>query len=192
MLTIVAGPNGSGKSTFTRVLLSDSLLPVLDPDAIARRIAPATPERGAIRAGREVLRPRDLLLARRSSFVIETTLAGVTSARHIQAARAAGFRVTLVYISVEPVELYIRRVNQRVALGGHEVPELDIRRRYRRSLANLPIIIGHVDASRLFDNSGVGAATLVAEFAQGDLVYRAPVLPAWLTRSIGSMPPDPG
>jgi predicted ABC-type ATPase len=117
-LTIVAGPNGSGKSTFTRVLLSDSLLSVLDPDAIARQIAPATPERGAIRAGREVLRQRDLLLARRESFAIETTLAGVTTAHHIQAARAVGFRVTLVYICAEPVELCIGRVGQRVALGG--------------------------------------------------------------------------
>ena len=60
-LTIVAGPNGSGKSTFTGSLLSSTSLPVLDPDAIARQIAPAATERGAIRAGQEELRQRDIL-----------------------------------------------------------------------------------------------------------------------------------
>lgn len=123
--------------------------------------------------------------------MIETTLAGVTTTRHIRAAREAGFRVALVYICAEPVEVCIRRVAQRVALGGHAVPESDIRRRYRRSLANLPLIIEQVDAARLFDNSSIGAATLVAELTRGEVVYRAPVLPAWLTRSIGSLLPDP-
>jgi len=107
-----------------------------------------------------------------------------------QAARSAGFRVNLVYICAEPLDVCIRRVAQRVALGGHAVPDADIRRRYTRSLANLPSIISQVDATRLFDNSGVGTATLVAEFAGLAVVYLAPVRPTWIAQSLGDLLAD--
>lgn len=185
ILTLVAGPNGSGKSTFTRALLAVSGLPILDPDAFARRLDPDHPARAAVRAGRAALRERDRLLTERSSLVVETTLAGTSTLRDIGKARAAGYSVHLIYICAEPVETCIQRVAERVAAGGHSVAEIDIRRRYSRSLTNLPEVLAHCDASRFFDNSGAGNGTLVAEFSEGRLTYRAAVLPSWLRQSLG-------
>ena len=67
-LIVVAGANGSGKSSLTK--LSALQLPVIDPDAIAREIAPERPESVALLAGREALnRSKDYV---RSSFSFAT------------------------------------------------------------------------------------------------------------------------
>jgi predicted ABC-type ATPase len=53
-------------------------------------------------------------------------------------ARAAGYHVGLVFVVLDSVDLNILRVQERVRMGGHSIPEKDIRRRYGRALANLP------------------------------------------------------
>ena len=74
-LHIVAGPNGSGKSTLTRSRRFGGAH-VIDPDAIARRIAPGDLESATLSAGREAARERRVMLAGRRTLVVETTLAG--------------------------------------------------------------------------------------------------------------------
>lgn len=46
------------------------------------------------------------------------------------------------------------RIEQRVALGGHTVPECDVRRRYNRSLNNFKDIIPNVSHWELYYNGG--------------------------------------
>ena len=47
----------------------------------------------------------------------------------------------------------VTRIRNRVLTGGHDVPEPDVRRRYHRSLKNLPIAMKRADHTILFDNS---------------------------------------
>jgi predicted ABC-type ATPase len=54
-----------------------------------------------------------------------------------------------------------------VKLGGHNVPEIDIRRRYERSLRNLPLAIGRADHAILLDNSTDKGYQFVAHFVYG-------------------------
>ncbi len=51
-LVVIAGPNGSGKSTLTKKIRSDLKIPIIDPDAEARKINPSAPESAAVAAGR--------------------------------------------------------------------------------------------------------------------------------------------
>ena len=44
------------------------------------------------------------------------------------------FEVVLIYIGTESVEINLARIAKRVLGGGHDVPEIDVRRRYLRSL----------------------------------------------------------
>ena len=44
----------------------------------------------------------------------------------------------------------------RVARGGHDIPEADIRRRYTRSLTNLVRLLPKLSELRVFDNSDEG------------------------------------
>ena len=150
-LYVVAGPNGSGKSTLTKSGRFRDVR-IVDPDQIACRIAPDDPQRAAGAAAREVIRARRAAIGASEALVVETTLAGKATLRLMDEARAAGYRVELHYVSVGSVTLALDRISNRVALGGHHVPEEDVRRRFVRSHANLPEAITRSDEARLYDN----------------------------------------
>ena len=63
------------------------------------------------------------------------------------------FEVVLIYIGTESVEINLARIAKRVLGGGHNVPEMDVRRRYLRSLQNLLAAAAIADRVLLFDNS---------------------------------------
>lgn len=66
--------------------------------------------------------------------MVESTLSGGSLGAHLQRARASGYALTLVMVFLDSTELCLHRVAQRVAAGGHDVPEADVRRRFGRSV----------------------------------------------------------
>jgi predicted ABC-type ATPase len=152
VFTIIAGANGAGKSTLTSGNPETfSLTPLLDPDRLMRPLASsgASP----IAAGRGVLLLAKRYLERQESFTIETTLSGRNYLEMMIRARDLGFEVILIYIGTEDVNINLSRIRQRVLGGGHDVPENDVRRRYKRSLDHLPVAVERADHTPLFDNS---------------------------------------
>ena len=135
---LIAGPNGAGKSTSAPTLLSDQYdaLEFVNADDIAKGLSAFHPERVAIPAGRILLRRFEELARANESFAIETTLSGRGYARHIAALKKKGYRFELIFLWLPSVELAVARVAQRVALGGHTIPEDVIRRRYQAGLNN--------------------------------------------------------
>jgi predicted ABC-type ATPase len=53
----------------------------------------------------------------------------------MKAWRGLGYRICLHFIEVPSEDYAVQRVAQRVATGGHSVPEQDVRRRFHRGLA---------------------------------------------------------
>ncbi len=106
--------------------------------------SPGSAARGAVR------RQRAAPAAGRSHLV-ETTFAGTGMIRHMQRARAAHYRVGLHFISLDSPDQALSRV--RVALGGHPVPDIDVRRRFQRSYAQLPAAIRTTDEVHFYDNT---------------------------------------
>jgi predicted ABC-type ATPase len=49
--------------------------------------------------------------------------------------KVAGYHIALHFIELPSEDFAVRRVAMRVAAGGHDVPEADVRRRYHRGLA---------------------------------------------------------
>ena len=91
----------------------------------------------------------------RRSFAFETTLSGRMYARRIPEWRDLGYRVKLIYLHLESVELAVLRVAGRVAQGGHDIPEDVIRRRFEAGRKNFDRIYKPlVDAWAVYDNSG--------------------------------------
>ena len=136
---ILAGPNGAGKTTF-----ANSFLPTfancrefLNADLIAAGLAPFAPETQAVRASELLLRRIDELVATRSTFSFETTLAARSYQTSIMEWHRLGYRIVLYFIWLPSAELAIQRVAKRVREGGHNIPEAVVRRRYARGLANL-------------------------------------------------------
>ncbi|MEO7431953.1 MAG: hypothetical protein ABIR62_08000 [Dokdonella sp.] len=64
------------------------------------------------------------------SFAFETTRSGVGYLRHIKEWRAQGYRVSLFFLSLPDAETAVARVAERVRQGGHDIPEVVIRRRF--------------------------------------------------------------
>jgi len=134
---IVAGPNGAGKTTTAAALASEWLgvHRIVNADEIAEGLSGA-PELGALEAGKLALRAQARYIEQRQDFALETTLSGRRWTRLLDALETAGYRVTLIYLWVADPALCIARVQMRVMLGGHGVPEADIRRRYDSGLVN--------------------------------------------------------
>lgn len=153
---IVAGPNGSGKSTFAIHYLPQyaGCCEFVNPDLIALGLSPFNPQHVAVKAGKLVLERIDELSRERVDFAFETTLSGSGYLNHLQHLKAKGYRLELYYLWAPSTELLISRIRQRVQSGGHYVPDADVVRRYKRSLAQLSHYLPMVDAFHLFDNSG--------------------------------------
>ncbi|HEX3674130.1 MAG TPA: hypothetical protein VHU87_07625 [Rhizomicrobium sp.] len=71
----------------------------------------------------------------------------------LRRARALGYFNILYFVGTESPELNVARVAQRVALGGHDVPEDRIVARYKTTMALLPKAVAECDRTVLFDNS---------------------------------------
>ena len=130
VLTIIAGPNGSGKSTLVRFIEFEGRENFLNPDDIAAQLSPSDPQKAAFAAGRQVLERTQANLQAGISFAVETTLSSKQPLDTIRKARDGGFHVNVIYVALSEPEKNILRVADRVASGGHNVPDEDVRRRY--------------------------------------------------------------
>jgi predicted ABC-type ATPase len=127
----------------------------------------AAPERAALQAGRLMLGEIRRLAAEKADFAFETTLSGRTYEAMLREFRAQGYRICLYFLWLPDVSMNLERVAARVRQGGHNVPEDDVRRRYRRGIANFLTVYRQLaDSWTLFDNSGRWPREIA--FALGD------------------------
>ena len=154
---IIAGPNGAGKTTFAIEFLpfEAKCINFINADLIAAGLAPFQPERAAIKAGKFMLQQINECIQRGESFAFETTLSGKTYLNKIGEIKSKGYKVIIYYLKLATVELAIERVKLRVAQGGHNIPEHDIRRRFERSWINFQTLYKRLaDSWIIFDTSG--------------------------------------
>jgi predicted ABC-type ATPase len=155
-LLVVAGPNGSGKSTLTKYLLDAGIeLGIyINPDDIAQTIDLPEPQR-SMQAQAIADFKRDACLQRRDSFSFETVMSHPSKVEVMIRAYDAGYDVSLFFVATSDPEINVRRVENRVSAGGHDVPHDRIRARYYRSLDLLSY--GALVARRtvVFDNSAL-------------------------------------
>jgi predicted ABC-type ATPase len=147
-IVIIAGPNGAGKTTFAREYLrtADVGFQFVNADEIARLsiIELGSQGQSNIRAGRIMLERIDEYVEARADLVIETTLATRIYANKILVWRTLGYHVALIYLRLRSVEDALARVRKRVELGGHNIPEQVIRRRFPTSAEYLEKIYKNI------------------------------------------------
>ena len=155
-ITLV-GMSGIGKTTFANEFLPNeaNCLNFINADLIAAGISPYSPEAAAFKAGRIMLQEIISNVEKGESFAFETTLSGLHYATRIPEWRDLGYKVILLFLSLVSEETAIARVQQRVAAGGHDIPEQTIRRRYKSGMKNFNNIYRSiVNEWSLYDNSG--------------------------------------
>lgn len=182
LLALLAGPNGAGKSTYYETFLSDPSLPFLNADVLA-----AESGLDSFEAARVLDARRARMIEAKEGFVTETVFSDPHGAKldMLRAAVEAGFDVRLIFIGLESADLSARRVAQRVAHGGHDVPAEKIAARFQRTLDNLRAAIAVLPDVVVIDNTSASEPyRLLARFQNGVLVERGPGrMPAW-TRGI--------
>jgi len=154
---VLAGTNGAGKSSIGGEAFREAGVDFFNPDEAARRIHAAQPgltqtevNSAAWHQGRRLL---EAAIGNRLDFAFETTLGGETMTQLLERAAEAGFELRVWYAGLASPELHIERVRRRVAKGGHDIAEADIRRRYDQSRLNLIRLLPRLTELRLYDNS---------------------------------------
>lgn len=137
-VVVFAGPNGAGKSTHADAILASLRIDTfVNADYIARGLSGrSNPHSVSFEAGRIMLRRLRQLAAAGEDFSFESTLSSRTVAPFLRRLKAQGYRVAIYYFSLSNIQLAVRRVKLRVALGGHDVPPEVVRRRFTRSVDN--------------------------------------------------------
>ena len=156
-LYIISGCNGAGKTTASYTVLPEILdcREFVNADEIARGLSPFNSESMAIEAGRLMLKRIEELLEKEETFSIETTLATKSYINMVRRAQAKGYSVKVLFFWLNSPELALQRVAERVAKGGHNIPELVIRRRYVAGIRNFfRLFMSEVDYWDIYDNSG--------------------------------------
>jgi predicted ABC-type ATPase len=138
-------------------------------------------------AGRMLIEAVEFSISAGRSFAVETTLSSrryLRIVRSIRAGRTSGngsWRFGLLYVGLDSADLAVSRVARRVASGGHDIPEIDVRRRFTRSCGLLPEYMESVDRCLVFDN-GSEAPHLLLDHRGPGSPHRTSPFP-WETRN---------
>lgn len=172
--TIIGGVNGSGKSSLTGALKAErtDLGCIIDVDKL-------TVQHGNyLAAGRAAVEKIDNCIKKGICFTQETTLSGARTERTVRRAKEAGYYIRLYYIGLDTAEESLRRIANRVAKGGHDIPQDDVERRFSQRFDALARVLPYCDEVTLFDNDN--GFVEVAEYQNGELIPKGNYRPKWL------------
>jgi len=157
LITVLAGVNGAGKSSIGGSALRARGLEWHNPDEFSRLMHEQYPDRPQdeinSRVWYEGLRRLKSAIQDNTHFAFETTLGGSTITNTLLDAIAAGVKVSIWYCGLGSPALHIERVAARVARGGHDIPEMLIRSRYKTSMRNLCRLVSGLYQLAVYDNS---------------------------------------
>lgn len=134
---IIAGPNGAGKTTFARTFLpKERVRNFVNADLIAAGLSPLDPAAARVAAGRLFLSELDRMAAAKKDFAFESTLSGLAYIQRLERWRRSGYAIEIIYLYLDDVRVSLERIATRARSGGHDIPEVDARRRFVRSWNN--------------------------------------------------------
>lgn len=174
---LVAGPNGAGKSSFADIFLKHYQINLkkLNADEVTLELRKKNPDADQdelnLQAANMIDQEVKNHIKTGSGFAVETVLSSPKYRDDVLAAKEAGFKIGLIYISIYPDQLSPLRVSERVAKGGHDVEARKAIDRYHRSHEQLIWFAPQADMLMVFDNSSKdGNPKLVASRANGQAV----------------------
>lgn len=114
------------------------------------------------------------------NFTQETTLSGGYPKRLCKRAKEAGYYIRLYYVGLDTAEESIRRIQNRVERGGHDIPTKDVKARFSHRFEDVLKILPYCDEAKFFDNDN--GFVLVAEYRNGQILPVGTYRPMWLSQ----------
>ena len=143
----------------------------VNADAIAQGLSAFAPNKVALDAGRIMLKRMRELASKHINFAFETTLASRSFATWLQTLQTTGYKTHLLFLSLPSVEFAIQRVNTRISLGGHDIPQPIITRRFHSGLVNFfKLYMPIVSSWKIYDNSTTDYPALLASGDQNGTI----------------------
>nr|AIW54596.1 Zeta toxin PezT [Clostridium botulinum]AIW54778.1 Zeta toxin PezT [Clostridium botulinum] len=97
-----------------------------------------------------------------------------------------GYKIHLLYVGLESKELAAKRVEDRVKLGGHNIPKELIYQRYDKSLNNLNLAMKIADAIKIYDNSKDKKRETVFIAENNKILYKSKEIPNWFKDTLNN------
>ena len=127
---------------------------------------------------------RSKLIECSRSFTFETVMSFPDKVELLHKAQLRGYRTYLYYVATEDPSINVSRVQYRVRMGGHSVPEDKIVSRYKRSLDLLMRAVQFTNRAYIFDNS-THEHIWLAEITNGqELEMKTDQMPAWFKKAL--------
>ena len=123
-------------------------------------------------------------IARKISFSQETVFSHPSKVAALETARMAGFRTYLYFVSTMDATVNVERVRNRLAQGGHGVPEEKIRQRYMRAMKLLRAARPFLSRAFFFDNSGTEMRHLASWSCEEGLCAMTDDVPQWYRENV--------
>ncbi len=156
-ILVLAGTDGAGKSSVLGSLIRKGGAEYYNPDEVARTLRARDPKLAQAEANALAWQMGYRRLKRAAlgeeTFVFETTLGGTSIPKALHEAIENGVPVDIMYVGLVSADLHVQRVEARVEMGGHPIPERKIRERYASSILNLVGLVPGVRALTVWDNS---------------------------------------
>ncbi len=173
---IYAGVNGAGKSTFYNMKRQYDF-PRVNTDEIVKEFGDWKNIADVMKAGKIAVQRINEYLSCNISFNQETTLCGRSIFKNISRAKQQGYMVEMFYVGLDSPSIAKERIANRVAKGGHGIPDTDVERRYAESLQNLKRAIEICDLISIYDNTDV--MRRIAIYKKGQLCVKSKSIPKW-------------
>ena len=154
--TIFAGVNGAGKTTLYSTLLQENHdfgVRVNSDEIVISNAGDWRNKSDQAKAMKIAVKLIKDCMNKGISFNQETTLTGRSMINNILKAKKLGYKIIMNYVGLSSSELAIQRVAHRVSMGGHGIPEENIKRRYYVSLSKLKELMSLIDELYIYDNS---------------------------------------
>ncbi|MCE5340762.1 MAG: hypothetical protein LLF92_06495 [Planctomycetaceae bacterium] len=153
---IIAGPNGAGKTTFALTYLQEiaGCRNFINADLIAHGLSPLDYLAAEYEAGRIFLKEIYSNIERRIDFAFETTLSGRSCISLLKKLKLDGWKLVLFFLWIPNADFSKKRIKERVAHGGHNIPSETVDRRFPRVMGNfIRTYIPLCDNVFCYDNS---------------------------------------
>jgi len=158
-MILLAGINGAGKTTFYYTKIKPFLeskgleVPFVNADEIEKANFPDEVGQHSYTAARQAAKLRDHYFEIGQSFVTETVFSHQSKIDLIGQAQKKGFEVVLNHVHIDHFDKAIKRVQTRIDIGGHAVPEQKIKERFPRTVKNLQASVTKADRAYVWDNN---------------------------------------
>lgn len=127
---------------------------------------------------------KEQYLKHRISFSFETVFSHPAKIDVLRRAQAVGFKTYMYFVATENPVINVNRIKERVALGGHDVPEEKTRSRYLRCMEQVRYALPYLNRAYFFDNSTEQSIYLAEYESEVGFSLHSELLPSWFRRFV--------